>query len=607
MWDFRRLKPALILASTWLGLQAAAAIPAPAPSLPKPDIRVSMSVSPAEAKVGEQVSFTVKVSNTGTADSAAVNVLDKFPPQLSDIQWACAATGSTACATASGSGTIQMENVAMAVGSELTFTARALLRQLPPSGTVSNQVAAQDNTGGEDADASDNFAQATVRVAGLVTTMAAAQAAVGLGERIQYTVEVRNPGAAAYAGAGVSVDLSDVLAEARLNNDFKASDGSAVSFTAPNLTWNGAVPAGGTVQLTYSATVNDAPAEGTDNRLAASAVSLGCLELPLCATSVALRTAKITRSTSSTTSRPGETIAHTVQVTNTGPVDFPAASFKEDLSTVLDSATYNGDVKTTQGTIDYAEPHLAWSADLAPGATATVTYSVTVTDAREGDAMLTSAIVPGSPMVCEGCGSEVRIARLRQEISASPSGETALKPGDVVDYKVTLHNDGTAAFTGASYVNDLAEVLDDAVLNGDPTATAGQIALGSPKITWSGDVQPGSTVELKYSVTVQSGGDGVLRSVVLSNDTNCKQGLQTCLAQVGVTTQEAEPTEPPGDPSVEADVPAAQTITDPDQPTETPVTGTQVWKLISIGLATILFGLILLMIIGRITSRAPQG
>lgn len=93
---------------------------------------------------------------------------------------------------------------------------------------------------------------------------------------------------------------------------------------------------------------------------------------------------------------PGDTITYTVTVKNTGDAPATDATVTDDLSDVLDDATYNDDAKVTPddaGTVSYASPTLTWTGDLAVGATATVTYSVTVDDPSGGDGTLTNTAV----------------------------------------------------------------------------------------------------------------------------------------------------------------------------------------------------------------------
>ena len=52
---------------------------------------------------------------------------------------------------------------------------------------------------------------------------------------------------------------------------------------------------------------------------------------------------------------------------------------------MLDDAAYNGDGAATAGSVSFASPNLTWTGNLAVGATATITFSVTVSNPDTGD------------------------------------------------------------------------------------------------------------------------------------------------------------------------------------------------------------------------------
>ena len=55
---------------------------------------------------------------------------------------------------------------------------------------------------------------------------------------------------------------------------------------------------------------------------------------------------------------------------------------------------------------------------------------------------------------------------------AKTANATTTAPGATVNYTVTVTNTGQTPYTGATFTDALAGVLDDAVYNGDATATA---------------------------------------------------------------------------------------------------------------------------------------
>ncbi|MFE5618488.1 hypothetical protein [Streptomyces sp. NPDC056524] len=103
--------------------------------------------------------------------------------------------------------------------------------------------------------------------------------------------------------------------------------------------------------------------------------------------------------------KPGDTVTYTITAKNTGRLGHQDARFGDDLTGNLDDAVYNGDAKATTGTATYDGRSIAYTGDIPAGATARITYSVTVDDPVRGDGRLASGIEATSPRTNCGPGS----------------------------------------------------------------------------------------------------------------------------------------------------------------------------------------------------------
>jgi uncharacterized repeat protein (TIGR01451 family) len=363
------------------------------------------------------------------------------------------------------------------------------------------------------------------------------------GGTITYTVTLTNTGQVDYTDADPATftdDLSGVLDDATYNGD--ATGGA--TYVAPSLSWSGALPVGATVTVTYSVTVND-PDTG-DSVLPNAVVTgdggncaVGSAD-PACAVVVPSGSFTVAKSASSTSVDQGGTITYTVTVTNTGAVDYTdadPASFSDDLSAVLDDATYNGDASngaTVTGTT------LSWSGPLAVDASVTVTYSVTVDAADAGDKVLNNFVRPTSPgggcATDGGCATTTPVRAL--EVSKTVDS-TSTAPGKTLTYTITVKNTGSADYTTASpasFTDNLSGVLDDATYNNDATNGASYVA---PTLSWSGPLVMGATTKVTYSVTVNKPdtGDLVLKNAVVAPGSNCATGSDdtVCATSTKVT------------------------------------------------------------------------
>ena len=234
-------------------------------------------------------------------------------------------------------------------------------------------------------------------------------------------------------------------------------------------------------------------------------------------------------------SRPGDTVTYTVRATNTGAADFTPetpAVVRDDLTDVLDDATYNADATSTRpGALAYAEPVLSWTGPLASGESVDLTYTVTL--GPDGDGRVRNvAWVPRDPddpqtPVCdppqdgtdtvtgEPCAEhEQMLPRLRIDKSADRSTLPAV--GDPVRYTVTVTNDGPGAFTAqapASFVDDLTDVLDAATFGQDAEASTGEVSYEAPRLSWQGALDAGESATVTYTAIYRGDGDHDLRNV----------------------------------------------------------------------------------------------
>ena len=111
---------------------------------------------------------------------------------------------------------------------------------------------------------------------------------------------------------------------------------------------------------------------------------------------------------------------------------------------MLSDASYNSDASATAGSVSFASPDLTWTGDLAVGATATVTFSVTVKNPDPGDKLMVDKVTSataGSNCPAGGtdprCSSSIPVLVPGLEIAVS-AGPATTTPGAVVHYTVTV-------------------------------------------------------------------------------------------------------------------------------------------------------------------------
>ena len=200
---------------------------------------------------------------------------------------------------------------------------------------------------------------------------------------------------------------------------------------------------------------------------------------PPCSTTIDVLTPAltITQTANTTAAVPGQHVTFTVTVTDTGQTSYSGAVVTDSLDEVLDEAAYNGDAATT-GSVSYAAPVLTWTGDLVPGASAVITYTVTVNNPVTGGKLMVNTVAstdPGSTCppgsTATGCSLAIPVLTPALTIVKTTSAATAT-PGQQVSYTITVTDTGQTPYTGAVVTDDLTGLLDDAAYNTDAAATS---------------------------------------------------------------------------------------------------------------------------------------
>ncbi|MFF2354183.1 hypothetical protein ACFVVL_30985 [Kitasatospora sp. NPDC058115] len=496
--------------------------------------KVSDPASGSTVQIGDKVTYTVTVTHKGNGEVKAATVTDDLSKVLDDATYNSDVKAS--------SGTAEVKD------GKLVWTG-----DLPVGGTASitysvtvagggntkldNIVTTTDKRGTCD----EAVGCKTNHVYGNYTFSKVSDpksgSTVQIGDKVTYTVTITQKGNGDITGATIADDLAKVLDDATYNNDIKASSGTA-SVKDSKLTWTGDLPAGATATITYSVTVTGGGDTKLHNTVTTTDTKRGTCDRAIgCETDHVYGSyvfAKSSDPKSGSTVGIGDKVTYTVTVTQKGAGEVKGATINDDLSKVLDDATYNSDIKATTGTAEVKDGKLVWTGDLPAGATATLTYSVTVTG--HGDAQLHNVVTTtddkrGHCDTEKGCETDHLYGSYTFNKSSDPASGSTIQVGDKVTYTVTITQHGKATINGATITDDLSMVLDDATYNEDAKATTGTASVKDGKLVWTGDLPAGATATLTYSVTVTGGGDTKLHNVVTTTD---KRG--TCDEAVGCKT-----------------------------------------------------------------------
>lgn len=416
------------------------------PTVPASDLQVT-TTAPSVVDADGEVTWDVEVRNNGGAASHGFTVQGAVPAEVTDAALVSAPAGCTFdgttvdCESAPPNCSVstnaivdtlldlacglapQADSPVLAAGA--TFGTITLSGTAPTArGTV---VTGTASVAGVDFDL-----DVTNNVAAADTTVEAPTLSLGrrVPERVspadQFQVEASADGATvasvSTSGEQVTVDSAPVQVvrgqEYTITGSMVAGSASESSRYGSQLICvdeeGGLAAVGGTGPWTFTPTEN----------LAYSCV-VSSSALP--------RSFVVQKSAAVATAHPGDTVEYQVLLTNTGSAPYTAsdpASFTDDLSGVLDEATYAGDAS---GGAVVTGSELSWSGALAVGESVAITYSVLVDDTFTGDRVLANTVTtpPGSGGDClaesraASCSTRTPVEALAATVQVEKVGERA--------------------------------------------------------------------------------------------------------------------------------------------------------------------------------------
>jgi uncharacterized repeat protein (TIGR01451 family) len=219
------------------------------------DLEMSMSVSSPTAFVGGSVTYTLTVKNNGDDPAYSVSVNESFPafPSLNPSSFT-ASQGVYDPAT----GVWNLASLGKGNSATLTLTLNA------PNTAGALTLEATATSGTSDPNTANNTASATTTVLSPATVTGTKTRSGGrmVSDTVTYTVTLSNSGSYDQQD-NPGHEFTDVLLSGLTLVSASASSGTATPTVATNtVTWDGVIPAGGSVTITITATI-DGPEDQT--------------------------------------------------------------------------------------------------------------------------------------------------------------------------------------------------------------------------------------------------------------------------------------------------------------------------------------------------------
>ncbi len=430
------------------------------------DLEVSKIANPANPAIGQNVTFTVRVTNNGVSDAANVQVNDPPPTGMTFVS-ATPSVGSYA-------------NPSWTVGTLATGSTATLTMVATYTGTTATNTASVTSST-PDPKPSNNTASVSVpsQIADLQLLKAVSTAAPNVGASVAFTLTLLNAGPDAATGVAVT----DLLPAGLV---FQSATPSIGAYNSVTGLWTvGSVPALGNATLVINAQVTGASPITNVAQVSASNQSdpnstpgnSDPTENDQASVTLQPQSAdlQLSKSVSNANPKIGAPLTYTITVTNKGPSPAQSVSVNETLPAGLTLSSAAPSIGS------FAAP--IWTVGtLANGASATLTINAVYTGPGQITNTATVSSVTPDPNTTNNTASQTVPAQVADLSLNKTVDNTTPDWGSNVTFTLTVGNAGPANASNVS-VSDLLPVglvfVSSTASQGSYDPASGNWALGS--------------------------------------------------------------------------------------------------------------------------------
>lgn len=321
---------------------------------------------------------------------------------------------------------------------------------------------------------------------------------VDLGDIVTYTLALSNDG----DGAAVGIALTDTLPAGVTFGGFVSANGATE--TGGVITWSGALAAGASVEIIFTATVDMNYAlygQTITNSAAFTSANAGTGSDDAAFTVAAAPTLEIAKFVTPIANVDlGDVVTYTLSLNN----DSDANAYGILLTDTLPSGvTFGGWAMGTNVAADYTAGVITWSGDLPSGVqNIAIVFTATV---GSDPALYGRSIVNTVAFTSANAGAGADDATFGMigapvlALTKTVATGAEVDLGDVVTYTLSLVNSGAAAATGVA----LTDALPAGVTFGAFVAANGATQTGGV-VSWNGSLAAGASVHIIFTATVNN-------------------------------------------------------------------------------------------------------
>ena len=432
-------------------------------------------VNTSEAKVGDTLTYTITLTNSGNA-TGTVTVTDEIPAGTTLVEKSITNNG------VESNGTITWTDVEVKAGDTVEVSFKVTINNDTKT-SVRNTAVIDDNKPTEEVE---------TKVANITGAKSVDKSTAKVGDTLTYTIKLTNSG----NGDGKVTVTDEIPTGTTLVADSITANGS-YNEENKTITWTDVkVEAGKTAEVSFKVTINSDTKTSVTNK----AVIDGNKPTEEVETKVANITG--TKTVDKTEAKVGDTLTYTITLTNNGNAT-GTVTVTDEIPTgttlVADSITANGSYNEENKTITWTD------VKVEAGKTAEVSFKVTINSDTK-TSVTNKAVIDGNKPTEE---VETKVANIT---GTKTVDKTEAKVGDTLTYTITLTNNGNA--DGTVTVTD--EIPTGTRIKDENTTGYNK---ATNTMTWSDvEVKAGKSVELTLEVVVEGGVSEITNTAKIDNN-----------------------------------------------------------------------------------------
>ena len=493
--------------------------------VPESDLVITKTLNGGSATPGEDVSYTITVTNNGPSDALGALVVDTPPPSLTESSWTCASTGGASCQP---NGAQLATKVDLPVHGAAVFTLRGKVSSTA-TGVLTNTASITPAVGSKDPSPGDNSSTASTALVPKVDLQITKDDGLSVatpGKELSYKIVVTNNG----PSASGPVRITDVLPGALINATWTCSSAVPCKQAAGvgNVDSLVQLDVGASASIEIKATVDSDAVAGELTNIAQATVADNVVD-PTPGPTEATDTDKVEPQVDLSIAKThggrievGSKVTYIVAVSNAGPSNARGIKVVDDLPSSLTGATWTCAASSKSSCPQNGAGSVAATVNVASGGRVVFTITATVDPDIDGDTLTNSASlsVPAGTKDVRPDDNQATdkgdVFRTADVSVTKTDGKDYAVRGRQVVYTMVVTNSGPAKVRNVRVTDVLEKWLVDSTWicqpnSGDATC---QSPNGSGDIDVLVDLGPRSSVVLTLQATLEDTAVGDLRNRV---------------------------------------------------------------------------------------------